>query len=316
MLLTPVLLLCLPSAALPRPPSGGSLLLQGLLLVNASLPSPQTSPGQLLQPSGINLAAGSTLLLRDVLLMVNRQTLQQYVAHMGSLPSVVYVTDGASFLHIRSYSSKAAAAAKSSSSSSPAAAALEAHSVTLIAPGGSTIGGTPLMVLQSLAATIDSRSSSSSSSNAAVDPALLAAARGDAAGVVLATDSYILGATNATLLRQLQDLNALQISGPRPVLICLASNVTLAPRAWGKAWPAAGVAIRRQVVLVGSSVRRPSIDLGMQVRQLVLDDPSANVTLFNVALENLAYGDEGSGRNAEGTSIVMPSQLWAFDWRR
>jgi hypothetical protein len=70
------------------------------------------------------------------------------------------------------------------------------------------------------------------------------------------------------------------------------------------------------VLLVGSSVQRPWIDLGMQVRQMVLEGPSSNVTLFNVALENLAYGDEGSGKNAEGTSIVMPSQLWAFDYRR
>jgi hypothetical protein len=149
-----------------------------------------------------------------------------------------------------------------------------------------------------------------------VDEAALEAARGDAAGVVLATDSYVLGATNATLLRQLKELNAPQMSAQRPLLICLATNVTLFPKAWGTAWPAAGVAIRRHLLLLGSSVRRPSIDLGMQVRQMVLDGLSSNVTLFNVALENLAYGDEGSGRNAEGTSIVMPSQLWAFDFRR
>ncbi|KAF6255313.1 hypothetical protein COO60DRAFT_231640 [Scenedesmus sp. NREL 46B-D3] len=102
----------------------------------------------------------------------------------------------------------------------------------------------------------------------------------------------------------------------RPLLFCLASNVTLFPKAWGAAWPAAGVTIRRHLLLLGSSIRRPSIDLGMQVRQMVLVGPSSNVTLFNVALENLAYGDEGSGKNAEGTSIVMPSQLWAFDYRR
>ncbi|WIA33945.1 hypothetical protein OEZ86_007040 [Tetradesmus obliquus] len=294
-------------------PQGGSLLLQGLLLVNASLPNPREAPSAALQPSGLSLGPGRTLLLRDVLLLVDTQSLQQYVAYMGALASAVFVTDGTSFLHIRSYSSKAAAAANSSSSSG-AAAAFEAHSVTLIAPAGSTIGGTPLAVLQSLAAAVDSRGSSSSTGP--VDNADLAAARGDAAGIVLATDSYVLGATNATLLRQLQDLNSPQIPAQRPLLICLASNVTLAPRAWEKAWPAAGISIRRQLLLVGSSVRRPSIDLGMQVRQMVLEGPASNVTLFNVALENLAYGDEGSGKNAEGASIVMPSQLWAFDFRR
>jgi hypothetical protein len=297
------------SAVLVRLP-GGSLQLQGLLLSDAALPNPQESPSLAFQPAGLALGAGSTLLLRDVLLLVSSETLQQYNAYLGALPYVVIVTDGASFLHIRSYSSKAAAAAGNSSSN---AAAVEAHSVTLIAPAGSTIGGTPLTVLQSLAATIDSRGSSN---NAPVDEAALEAARGDAAGVVLATDSYVLGATNATLLRQLKELNAPQMSAQRPLLICLATNVTLFPKAWGTAWPAAGVAIRRHLLLLGSSVRRPSIDLGMQVRQMVLDGPSSNVTLFNVALENLAYGDEGSGKNAEGTSIVMPSQLWAFDFRR
>jgi hypothetical protein len=131
-----------------------------------------------------------------------------------------------SFLQIRSYSSKAAAAANSSSSSSSSAtAAVEAHSVTLIAPAGATVDSTPLAVLQSLAAAVDSRGDSSSTAGP-VDNAALTAARGDAAGVVLATDSYVLGATNATLLQQLQDLNAPQMSAHRPLLICLASNVT------------------------------------------------------------------------------------------
>ncbi|KAF6255312.1 hypothetical protein COO60DRAFT_231378 [Scenedesmus sp. NREL 46B-D3] len=127
-------------------PQGGSLLLQQLLLADASLPNPQEFPSQALQPSGLNLGAGSTLLLQDVLLLVSTQTLQQYTAYMDALPSVVLVTDGTSFLHIRSYSSKAAAAANSSSM----AAAVEARSVTLVAPAGSSIGGTPLTVLQSL----------------------------------------------------------------------------------------------------------------------------------------------------------------------
>jgi hypothetical protein len=50
--------------------------------------------------------------------------------------------------------------------------------------------------------------------------------------------------------------------------------------------------------------------------QVVMQGPSANITLFNVALENLAYGDEASGILAEGTSILLPSELWAFHYRR
>jgi hypothetical protein len=50
--------------------------------------------------------------------------------------------------------------------------------------------------------------------------------------------------------------------------------------------------------------------------QVVLEGASANITMFNVALENLAYGNEASGILAEFTSILLPSQLWAFQYRR
>lgn len=50
--------------------------------------------------------------------------------------------------------------------------------------------------------------------------------------------------------------------------------------------------------------------------QVVLEGASANITMFNLALENLAYGNEASGVLAEGTSILLPIQLWAFQYRR
>jgi hypothetical protein len=50
--------------------------------------------------------------------------------------------------------------------------------------------------------------------------------------------------------------------------------------------------------------------------QVVLEGASANLTLFNIALENLAYGNEASGVTAEFTSILLPSQLWAFYYKR
>jgi hypothetical protein len=160
------------------------------------------------------------------------------------------------------------------------------------------------------------RSGGSSSSNHSSAALPSAAAATDPAGIVTAIDSYVIGANNDTLLQLLQDLNSPQLPAQQPLLIGLTSNVTLSPVTWGSAWPAGGLVLRRPLVLVGSSVQQTSTDLGMQVHQIVLECASANVTIHNMVLENLVYGDEGSSRSAEGSSIVMPSQLWAFDFKR
>jgi hypothetical protein len=50
------------------------------------------------------------------------------------------------------------------------------------------------------------------------------------------------------------------------------------------------------------------------VLQIVLSGQWSNVTLVNVELENLAY--EESSQEAEGNSILLSNQLWAFSYRR
>jgi hypothetical protein len=277
-----------------------------------------TSTGK--RTDGSTNGIGTTLVMRDVLLYVSTQTLQKYVQFMAAVPGATTATDGLSFLYIRNYSSSIAAAAaaarnnSSSSSSSSNSMAVEASSVTLIAPEGARIRGVPLTVLQSAAASDRSGGSSSSNHNSAAQPS--AAAATDPAGIVTATDSYVTGANHDTLLQLLQDLNSPQLPAQQPLLTVLTSNVTLSPVTCGSAWPVGGLAIRRPLLLVGSSMQHTSIDLGMQVRQIVLAGESADVTLYNVVLENLAYGDEGSSRSAEGSSIFMPSQLWAFHFKR
>jgi hypothetical protein len=52
------------------------------------------------------------------------------------------------------------------------------------------------------------------------------------------------------------------------------------------------------------------------VLQIVLRGQWSNVTLVNVELENLAYGDEESSQEAEGNSILLSNQLWAFSYQR
>lgn len=102
-----------------------------------------------------------------------------------------------------------------------------------------------------------------------VEQETVAAACGDAAGVVTVTDSYVLGASNAMLLPLLQQLASGQEDASRqPLLVVLGSNVTVASRAWGQAWPAGGVVLRRPVAWVGSSSRPTSVDFGMEARQV------------------------------------------------
>jgi hypothetical protein len=120
-------------------PAGGTLLLKGMLVVNASLADPQTNPSAALVPSGLfqwsgaasstngtnsthrtdssnststgertdgsTFGIGTTLVMRDVLLYVSTQTLQKYVQFMAAVPGATMATDGLSFLPIRNYSS-------------------------------------------------------------------------------------------------------------------------------------------------------------------------------------------------------------------
>ncbi|WIA23478.1 hypothetical protein OEZ85_000223 [Tetradesmus obliquus] len=274
-------------------PPGGSLLLQDLLLANATLASPIGNPNTVLLPAGLELPPGALLKLRDVVMVVAQQQLQEYIGFMLSVPQAVIFTDNVSFLHIRNYTN-------------PPFGQVEARSATLIAPEGARINNVPLGVLRAMQP--KANSSSSSSSNDA------AAAQGDGAGIVTVTDSYVLGANNATLLPLLRRLGGQETQ--QPLLVLIESNVTLAPAAWGNAWPQGGLKVQRPTVWAGSSWRATSIDFGMEVGQIVLSGRYSNVTLVNVEAENLAYGSAASSQEAEGNSILLSNQLWAFSYRR
>jgi hypothetical protein len=158
----------------------------------------------------------------------------------------VLFTDNVSFLHIRNYTNVPFGL-------------VEARSVTLIAPEGARINNIPLRVLRSM-----QQPTNSSSSNDAA--AAAAAAQGDGAGIVTVTDSYVLGATNATLLPLLRQLGGEETQ--QPLLLLIQSNITLAPAPWGGAWPEGGLKVLRPTVWAGSSWQMTSIDLGMQVGQV------------------------------------------------
>jgi hypothetical protein len=160
----------------------------------------------------------------------------------------VLFTDNISFLHIRNYTNAPFGL-------------VEARSVTLIAPEGARINNIPLGVLRSMQQPTNSSSSSSSSTDAAA-----AAAQGDGAGIVTVTDSYVLGATNATLLPLLRRLGGQETQ--QPLLLLIQSNVTLVPAAWGDAWPEGGLKVLRPTIWAGSSWQMTSIDLGMAVGQV------------------------------------------------
>lgn len=69
-------------------PAGGTLLLQDVLLCNASLTSPSGNPSLVLLPSALQLPVGALLKLRDVMLFVSQDTLQQYIGFMLGVPQV------------------------------------------------------------------------------------------------------------------------------------------------------------------------------------------------------------------------------------
>lgn len=150
-------------------------------------------------------------------------------------------TDNTTFLHIVNYTSYPFGV-------------VEARAVTLIAQEEASLGGQRVALLQFLPT--------------AGNPAA-AAARGDAAGVVTVTDSYVLGATNTTMLPLMQQLAMMQPTN-MPLFVNIASNLTLFPAAWGAAWPFGGLKIGRPAIWFGSSWRHASIDFGMEAGQIVL----------------------------------------------
>jgi hypothetical protein len=50
--------------------------------------------------------------------------------------------------------------------------------------------------------------------------------------------------------------------------------------------------------------------------QVVLPGPYSNLTIFNIILENLPYGDAASLQEAQGNSILLSNRLWPFRYDR
>lgn len=284
--------------------AGGTLLLQDLLLANITLANPKQTPSQALLPAALQPVEGLRLQLVNVMMLISTEQLQQYIAFLAQFPELVLWTDNSSFLHIRSYGSAAMGGLP---------AAVEGSTVTLIAPAGATIGNASLPVLQSVP--LSAGGSLAAALPGGVDPAAVAAAQGDPAGIVTSTDSYVLGAVNSTLVQNMRQL-AGQRESKQPLLVVIASNVTLSPASGDPDWPVGGIAIKRPVVWVGSSTKNTSVDFHMEVGQFMLEGQWANVTLVNLVLENLAYGDALSARDSEGKSLSRSHLLWAFRYRR
>lgn len=259
-----------PAPLVPCPPptlTGSVLLLQDLLLLNVSLVNPnQGNPSTAFLPTSLALPPGALLKLRDVILVVTQETMQPYVAFLRSVQGATLFTDNSTFLHIRNYSY------------SPFAA-VEAHSLTLVAPTGAAVRGTPLSLLRPFLRGSNGGSNGGCSADLIstvaqqqqVDRETVAAACGDSAGIINVTDSYVLRANNATLIPVLQQLaSGVEDASRQPLLVIFGSNVTLSSRVWGRAWPAGGVVLRRPVGWVGSSSRPTSVDFGMEVGQVSL----------------------------------------------
>jgi hypothetical protein len=258
------------AAAAAAAAAGSVLLLQDLLLLNISLADPtQGDVATAFLPTSLELPAGALLKLRDVIMVVDQDTLQVYVAFLRSIREMsrAMYTDNSTFLHVRNYSASLFAA-------------VEARTLTLVAPSAASVRGTPMRLLEPFLAPGGSSSSGRNGGCSAavvarvaaqqqVDEETVTAACGDSAGVVTVTDSYVLGANNVTLLPLLRQL----ASGPedesqQPLLVLFSSNVTLASSVWGQQWPAGGIVLRRPVAWVGSSSLPTSVDFRMEVGQV------------------------------------------------
>jgi hypothetical protein len=200
-------------------------------------------------------------------MVVRQDDLQAYVPFVRSVRGTTFLTDNTTFLHLRNFSS--------------IFSSVEVRAVTLVAPKDASVRGTALNLILPFLPSSSSSSSSGSSGGCSADVIdrvaqqlqfdveTVAAACGDAAGVITVTDSYVLGASNGTLIPLMQQLaSGVEDASRQPLLVLFQSNVTLASKAWGAQWPQGGVVLRRPVAWVGSSSMPTSIDFSMEVGQV------------------------------------------------
>lgn len=251
--------------------AGISLLLQDLMLLNVTIVSPnQADLNKAFLPAHLELSSARLLSLQDVVMVVSDAAIQDYITFLRSVPRVTSYTDNTTFLHVRNYSNAPFGV-------------VEARSLTLVAPRRASVRGTPLtLVAPALLPRNYSTSSTggrgrgcsdeeiaSISKQQRIDKETVVAACGDSAGIITATDSYVLGANNSTMVPLLQQLaSGVEDQSRQPLLVLLQSNVTFASKVWGSKWPKGGVVLRRPVAWVGSSSGVTSVDFGMEVGQV------------------------------------------------
>jgi hypothetical protein len=68
--------------------------------------------------------------------------------------------------------------------------------------------------------------------------------------------------------------------------------------------------------MLGPAAAAAAAAAAFSLRQVVLPGPWSNLTLFNLVLENLPYGDAGSAAEAEGNSILLSNRLWPISYQR
>lgn len=188
--------------------AGISLLLQDLMLLNVTLVSPnQADLNKAFLPAHLELSSAGLLSLQDVVLVVSDAAIQDYITFLRSVPRVTSYTDNTTFLHVRNYSNAPFGV-------------VEARSLTLVAPRRASVRGTPLTLLAPALLPRNYSTSStggrgrgcsdeeiaSISKQQRIDKETVAAACGDSAGIITATDSYVLGANNSTMVPLLQQL--------------------------------------------------------------------------------------------------------------
>ncbi|KAF8060070.1 AMSH1 [Scenedesmus sp. PABB004] len=97
-----------------------------------------------------------------------------------------------------------------------------------------------------------------------------------------------------------------------PLLVYVASNVSLAGGAGGGAGGGGGLPINRPVFLVGRVTVPTGVDFGMAVNGLLLLGPWSAATLAALVLENLAPGDARSAPYAGNYSLDLSYNVWPF----
>eukprot|EP00879_Flechtneria_rotunda_P017637 GHRR01018488.1.p1 GENE.GHRR01018488.1~~GHRR01018488.1.p1 ORF type:complete len:399 (+),score=90.31 GHRR01018488.1:379-1575(+) len=132
----------------------------------------------------------------------------------------------------------------------------------------------------------------------------------DLTGKVSRKYSYVLAATNSTLVQQMQQVGA--VSANVSAIIYLDTNVTLLK----PPFPPDGIYIGRPLVLAGLASANTSTNFAMAINQIMLTGKYSYLTLDSVVIENLGPGDAKSAEIAKPLSISSANNFWALYFNR